>query len=110
MLTFNDYQEGTAKTRMESTHNYPLVYPAMGLAGEAGELAGAVSKILRDQNGVITDENIAHLKKEVGDCLWFLSEVCSDLGITLEEAAQANYDKLMDRLARNVISGSGDNR
>lgn len=109
-MDFNDYQEGTRKTRMESTYSYPVTYPALGLAGEAGELAGKVSKVMRDQNNVLTPDDVLLLKKEVGDCLWFLSELCADLGITLEDAAKANYNKLMDRLARNVISGSGDER
>lgn len=109
-MDFNEYQNGTKQTRMESTYAHQLIYPALGLAGEAGELAGKVSKILRDQNGVLEVNDIALLKKEVGDCLWFLSELCADLGIALEDAAKANYDKLMDRLSRNVIGGSGDER
>ena len=109
-MNFGDYQKGTAKTRLESTYNNKLIYPTLGLAGEAGELAGKVSKILRDQDGVVTEENVDYIKKEVGDCLWFLSEICADVGITLESAAEYNYQKLMDRMARNVIGGSGDER
>lgn len=109
-MDFIDFQVGTKQTRLESTYKYSLIYPTLGLAGESGELAGKVSKILRDQNGELTQDNIEYIKKEVGDCLWFLSEICADIGIELNDAAVYNRNKLMDRMRRNKISGSGDNR
>lgn len=108
-MTFNDYQD-LAKTTAIYPGEYKLVYPALGLTGEAGEVAEKVKKLLRDKQGVVSDEFKTELKKELGDVLWYLSAMATDLGLTLEEIAQANYQKLKDRQERKVLSGSGDNR
>ena len=108
-MTFNEYQ-ALAKTTAIYPEQYRLIYPVLGLAGETGEVSEKVKKLIRDANGAITDDFRENLKKELGDVLWYLSAVSTDLGLTLDDIAQANYDKLKDRMERNKIHGSGDNR
>src|SRR5271163_2411295 len=96
------------------TAEYPreawLVYPALGLAGEAGEVAEHAKKVIRDDAGAITDERRAAMAKELGDVLWYVSQLASELGLQLEEIARLNLDKLLSRQRRGVLSGSGDER
>jgi len=105
----NEYQEWSAKTAI-----YPkdegLVYVALGLTGEAGEVANVVKKMIRDDNGWLMQEKHDKLVAELGDVMWYAARLCAELGTTLEDVMQQNHDKLEDRLARNVIKGSGDNR
>ena len=114
---FNLYQK-----KAHETANYPsgtigkeayavdYIYPALGLAEEAGEVAGKFAKTVRDNNGVIDEERKTAIKKELGDVLWFVAECCTVLGIQMSDVASLNIKKLEDRKARGVISGSGDNR
>ena len=103
-MRFNEYQEEASKTAIYP-EQYKIVYPALGLAGEAGEVAEKVKKHIRD--GVL---NVDDLKKELGDVLWYLAAIASDLGLNLDDVAEANLQKLRSRQARGVISGNGDNR
>ena len=103
-MTFNEYQEEAKKTAIYPTE-YRLVYPALGLTGESGEVAEKVKKMVRD--GKLDSEG---LKKELGDVLWYLAALASDLGVTLEEVAVSNVAKLRSRAERGVLGGSGDNR
>lgn len=86
------------------------VYCALGLADEAGEVAGKVKKVLRDSGGEVTQEVREALKLELGDVLWYLTQIATSLDFTLEEVAAANLLKLLGRLERGTIGGSGDNR
>jgi NTP pyrophosphatase (non-canonical NTP hydrolase) len=96
------------------TAEYPraawLAYPALGLAGEAGEVAEHAKKAIRDDGGEVSDERRAAMAKELGDVLWYVAQIASELGIELEEIAQQNLDKLISRQRRGVLSGSGDER
>ena len=109
MLDFNTYQ-----SKAMSTAIYPeeskIIYPSLGLAGEAGEFAGKVAKAYRDNNGTISEELRAKLIDELGDVLWMCAACARDLNTTLGYVANRNIDKLRDRAERGVISGSGDNR
>lgn len=88
-----------------------IVYPTLGLVGEAGEVAGKVKKILRDKNGDFSSQEVGDaLRDELGDVLWYLAAVADDLGMCLEEIARRNIEKLTSRRERGVIGGSGDNR
>ena len=102
-MTFDEYQEFARSTAI-----YPedckVTYPALGLCGEAGEVAEKVKKNIRD--GKFLDG----VGLELGDVLWYISALADDLGVTLEEIAQANVDKLQSRKDRGKIGGSGDNR
>jgi NTP pyrophosphatase (non-canonical NTP hydrolase) len=86
------------------------IYPTLGLCGEAGEVADKVKKVIRDRGGSFDVEVIAALKLELGDVLWYVAQLASELGLELDAIATANLDKLASRAARNVISGSGDQR
>lgn len=109
-MTFDEYQ-----TRSRTTATYPkikegYVYPALGLLGEAGEVAEKVKKAFRDDDGQMTDERRAAIQKELGDVLWYMAALCSELGFSFEETAKLNLEKTASRLERGVISGNGDDR
>ena len=110
MKDFDTYQAESRKTWGIIPMNHPIVYPTMGLANEAGEVAGKVKKIFRDRNGQITEEDRQSLKNELGDVLWYLTQICTELGLTLEEVAETNITKLSSRQERGKIGGDGDNR
>lgn len=104
-----DYPSGFVGD-FNGTNTTNWLYPALGLSEEAGEVAGKFAKAVRDCNGYIDEERYKAIKKELGDVLWFVSELCSCLGLSLEEVAEANIEKLASRKERNVIHGSGDDR
>jgi NTP pyrophosphatase (non-canonical NTP hydrolase) len=108
-MRLSEYQEQAVQTAIYPL-SYSVFYPALGLAGEAGEVANKVKKIFRDDGGLVTDEKRAALKGEIGDCLWYLAGLARDLGLSLEEAAQENIAKLLSRKERGTLGGSGDNR
>ncbi len=87
-----------------------LFYAAIETANEAGEILGQVKKILRDDDGNITQTRIQAISDEIGDTLYGLARVCRELGISLGDAALKNKVKLQDRKERGVLHGSGDNR
>lgn len=87
-----------------------ILYPTLGLAGEAGEVSEKVKKVLRDKSGVFGDEEKHDIALELGDVLWYINAVANDIGYTLEEIMLLNITKIESRRLRNVIKGSGDNR
>ena len=111
-MNFTEYQNETAATAIYpcGTTIEALSYVTMGLCGEAGEIANKVKKILRDDGGAITQGKKRELADELSDCMWYMSQLASELGFSLEELAESNIAKLRDRAARGVIKGSGDNR
>jgi NTP pyrophosphatase (non-canonical NTP hydrolase) len=106
-MDFNQYQK---QAKQYAIYKDEVIYPALGLASEAGEVCGKIKKILRDKNGVYNTEEKEVVAAEIGDVLWYLSALASDLHLDLNSIAQSNLDKLADRQSRNKISGSGDNR
>lgn len=108
-MELNNYQEQAA-----TTAQYPkeigLVYTTLGLSGEAGELANKVKKILRGDYTVDNPDLHDALKQELGDCLWYVAMIASELHVLLDQVAQLNLDKLQDRTERDMVKGSGDNR
>jgi NTP pyrophosphatase (non-canonical NTP hydrolase) len=100
--------------RSRRTAEYPreawLAYPALGLAGEAGEVAEHAKKAIRDDGGEVSGVRRAAMAKELGDVLWYVAQLATELDLDLEEIAQANLDKLLSRQRRGVLSGSGDER
>jgi len=110
-MNFKEYQEAAFSTAVYSGRGSGnFIYPTLGLCGEAGEVAEKVKKIIRDSNGVPTPERVALLKKELGDVLWYLGAICTELGLDLEEVARENVGKLQERKATNTIHGDGDTR
>jgi NTP pyrophosphatase (non-canonical NTP hydrolase) len=107
---FDDYQKLSRRTWNLVRTDHPIVYPTLGLVNEAGELAGKVKKIFRDKDGIISNEDRQALKYELGDVLWYLAQLATELDLSLDEIAQANIDKLASRLERNRIQGEGDYR
>lgn len=110
-MTLNEYQKASGATAF-----YPgrctgdITYVALGLNGEAGEVAEHAKKALRDDGGKITPERRRALTKEIGDSIWYIAQLATELGVSLEEVAQINLDKLASRQARGVLGGSGDER
>lgn len=117
-MTFNEYQVFALKTaaypHVEGIGTHNLVYPAMGLAGEAGEYLDKVKKNWRNFNSMtannLTPEQRTEFLKELGDVLWYLSASCEELGYSLDAVAELNIKKLSDRRERGVIKSEGDNR
>lgn len=111
-LTFDEYQALASETAIYPSRGSitGVAYTALGLNGEAGEVAEVVKKTIRDNNGVFDTERRSLLEKEIGDVLWYLSETASQVGLSLGDIAAANYKKLQDRMERGVLRGSGDNR
>lgn len=109
-MTFNDYQEETNKTAIYPDKGNNVVYPILGLAGETGEVADKVKKIWRDKNNIISEEDKLEIKKEMGDILWYLSQLATELQIDFDDVASTNVLKIKSRLERDKINGVGDNR
>lgn len=110
-LTFTDYQAKARLTSLETQiGGLPIIYPTLGLTNEAGEVAGKIKKVFRDNDGTFDKGQLQVMKKELGDVLWYISEISSVLGISLEEIAQENLTKLQSRKARGKLQGSGDER
>lgn len=108
-MTLNEYQEKALETAVYP-QNYKVIYPSLGLTGEAGEVADKVKKVIRDDKD-IHDEGIRHaIAEEIGDVLWYVATLANDLGYTLEEIGRMNNEKLQSRKERDKIHGSGDNR
>lgn len=108
-MELNDYQKKastTAKYRPETG----LLYTTLGLASEAGEVAGKVKKVIRDENAILSDDRRLELVSELGDVLWYVAMLAKELNYDLSDVAQMNLGKLLDRNTRGVIGGSGDNR
>jgi NTP pyrophosphatase (non-canonical NTP hydrolase) len=106
----NEYQQLTATTAIDPARGNNIVYPALGLAGEAGEIANKVKKIIRDAGGVYTAEHRLDVIKELGDVLWYVSELASEFSVSLNTIAEENIAKLASRAQRGTLRGSGDNR
>ncbi|WP_038056953.1 nucleoside triphosphate pyrophosphohydrolase family protein [Thermus amyloliquefaciens] len=108
-MTLNEYQQEAKKTALYP-EAYRILYPTLGLVGEAGELANKVKKVLRDHGGTLDPASRQDLLAELGDLLWYVAQLATDLGASLEEVAQGNLAKLRSRLERGTIGGSGDHR
>ncbi len=118
-FTFNGYQRLTAKTAVYpgQTTIKGILYCALGMSGEAGEVAGRVKKILRDDGlappamaDTISNERRINILRQMGDVLWYISQMASELGVPLTEVAEMNIKKLTSRQERGALHGQGDGR
>ncbi len=109
-MNFSDYQTQSRSTAKYPSIGHGVIYPTLGLTNEAGEVAGKIKKIFRDKNGEIGETERDMLKAELGDVLWYLAQVATELELSLDEIAEQNLAKLLDRQARGKIQGDGDNR
>lgn len=106
-MNINTYQQQASETAI---YQNKLIYPTLGLVGEAGEIANKVKKILRDSSGEMQEDARQNLISELGDVLWYVAALATDLGTELSEVANKNIEKLNSRKNRGTIGGSGDNR
>ncbi len=110
-MDFNEYQKLASRTATFDDNKLdPLVYLTLGLAGESGEVVEKIKKVYRNDRGKLSAEKKEDLKRELGDVLWYLSQMSRVLGMEFENVAKANVEKLEDRSKRGVICSEGDNR
>lgn len=108
-MTLNEYQDLALKTAIYP-NEYKIIYPALGLTGEAGECSDKIKKVIRDYHGEFTEEKKSEIAKEIGDVLWYCAALANDIGYYLDEIGELNIRKLHSRKVRNKLNGSGDNR
>ena len=109
-MDLNQYQQQARSTaKYPNVGNNPI-YPTLGLCGEAGEVAEKVKKVIRDKDGLFDDDTRNTIKLELGDVLWYVSQLSSEIGFDLNSIAESNLEKLASRSLRNKLSGEGDNR
>ena len=109
-MDFKTYQKKARLTAQYPNLGSNNIYPTLGLVGEAGEVAEKVKKVIRDKKGIFDQESKKAIKKELGDVLWYLSNLCNEFGFSFEDVALQNLEKLRLRVSKGVISGSGDDR
>jgi NTP pyrophosphatase (non-canonical NTP hydrolase) len=109
-MDFSEYQRLSRRTATYPRAGEDMTYPALGLCGEAGEVAEKVKKTIRDDGGVLGEERREALARELGDVLWYLSQLATEAGLDLDAIAADNLNKLLSRHERGVLSGSGDER
>lgn len=109
-MDMSEYQKESWKTAEYPTIGDNLYYPTLGLSGEAGEIANKVKKVMRDSNGVLTEKQLNDLLDELGDALWYIAALASELHSDLSHIAIKNLCKLQSRQRRGKIKGDGDNR
>ncbi len=109
-MELSDYQERSRATAVYPGAGANLLYPTLGLCGEAGEVAEKIKKMVRDDAGVLSPERREALAKELGDVLWYVAQLATEAGLDLDAVAAGNLDKLMSRRERDVLQGSGDDR
>lgn len=109
-MKFEEYQKKSRETALYPNKGNNFIYPTLGLSGESGEIAEKIKKVLRDKNGVIDEETRMEIKKELGDVLWYVAQIATELNLSLEEVASLNIEKLTSRKKRGKLHGNGDNR
>lgn len=108
-MNFNEYQKKALETAIYG-EGAKIIYPTLGLTGEAGEVANKVKKVLRDNKGEFDEWRKLQIIDEIGDVLWYIAALTNDLGYELEDVAKINVTKLENRRKNNTINGEGDNR
>ncbi len=109
-MDFDQYQKLASKTAVYPRIGKKFVYPLLGLLGETGEVSEKIKKIFRDDNGKFTAEKKQELSKELGDVLWYLSQLATELKLSFSDIATQNIEKLSSRAQRGKLHGSGDDR
>ena len=109
-MELNEFQNHARETALYPDVGHNFIYPTLGLTGEAGEVADKVKKILRDHNGIFDQKAKEEVMLELGDVLWYVAQLASELGFCLDDVAQCNLEKLQSRASRGKIKGSGDRR
>lgn len=108
-MTFQEYQQKSRKTAIYKNAGNNYIYPTLGLAAEAGEVANKIKKVMRGDYGV--DEKLKQaVSAELGDVLWYVAQLATELNISLDDIAAQNMEKLYSRLDRVKLHGAGDTR
>ena len=105
-----DMYQKVALTTAIYPREQAIIYPTLGLTGEAGEVANKVKKIIRDGSNSKDEKLVSEIKAEIGDCLWYIAVLADDFNIKLSDIASANLEKLANRKKKGTIHGSGDTR
>lgn len=108
-MKLNEYQK-KAFSNVIFPNNSSIVYPTLGLNGEAGEVAEKVKKVLRNKKGIFSDKDRKDIALELGDCLWYVSAIAKGINMTLEQIALLNINKINSRMVRDKLKGNGDKR
>jgi len=82
-MNFSVYQEEALKTALYPNIGSNILYPMLGLMGEAGEISGKISKIIRDDGGIMTPDRRTAIRGELGDVLWFMATVCAEANLDM---------------------------
>jgi NTP pyrophosphatase (non-canonical NTP hydrolase) len=109
-MDFDKYQKLSRKTAIYPQKGKNFIYPTLGLADEAGEVTGKIKKAIRDDGGKITKGRRIEISKELGDVLWYIAQLSTELKLSLSDIAKENLKKLKSRMVRGTLHGSGDNR
>ena len=109
-MDFQEYQSKSRKTALYPDKDNNFIYPALGLTGEAGEVAEKIKKLIRDKNNIVDEKFKNDIQKELGDVLWYISQLATEFNLNLDNIAEKNIEKLYSRLERGVIGGDGDDR
>jgi NTP pyrophosphatase (non-canonical NTP hydrolase) len=109
-MNFDEYQERSRKTAIYPNIGSNIQYPALGLCGECGEIAEKIKKIMRDKAGIVALDDREGIRQELGDVLWYVAALCSELDLKLNDVAEFNMLKLKSRQDRSILHGNGDNR
>lgn len=109
-MNFQEYQEKSRKTAIYPDAGNNFIYPALGLSGETGEVSEKIKKVIRDKNSIMDKETKMTIEKELGDVLWYVSQLASELDLSLNQIAEKNIEKLSSRFERNKLHGNGDDR
>ena len=109
-MELNEYQRESRKTALYPKVGSNPIYPTLGLVGEAGEVADKVRKLIRDRGGVVDERFTEDVALELGDVLWYVAQLATELGLSLEQVASANLSKLKSRSQRGTLQGEGDHR
>ena len=107
---FNKYQKECRKTAIYPKIGKNFIYPTIGLVGEAGEIANKVKKVIRDDNSKLNNKNREELAYELGDIMWYVAQLSTELNIKLSKVVEMNIEKLTQRMKKNTVHGSGDHR
>ncbi len=114
IMQLSEYQQKSRETAVYVNAGKNFVYPTLGLAGETGEVVEKIKKLIR--NDLVTDasqvseEKKEEIAKEMGDVLWYLAQLATELGISLDDVASTNIEKLQSRKERGALHSEGDNR
>jgi len=109
-MELNEYQNKARETAIYPNKDNNFIYPTLGLVGEAGEVAEKIKKVIRDNDGVLSEDKRIETAKELGDVMWYISNLAAELGFDLDTIASMNIEKLFSRKDRGTLRGSGDNR